>query len=86
MKTLEQTFNKVDNIAVTLWRYGWGLLFVVAMTVLSELTPGLSGYSQPSATATPTSAMATAASYPGAGSASQLKETNRHDEWHQDRF
>jgi hypothetical protein len=31
--------DRVEGLAKTLWRYGWGLLFIIAMTVLSEWGP-----------------------------------------------
>ena len=43
MNNLEKTLNRADHIAAKLWRYGWGLLFVVAMTLFSEMNPALSG-------------------------------------------
>jgi hypothetical protein len=31
--------ERFDGVARKLWKFGWGLMFVVAMTVLSEYGP-----------------------------------------------
>ena len=45
--------NKGDGALKTLWNFGWGLLFVLAMTVLSEWGPRID-YSKDAALASPT--------------------------------
>jgi hypothetical protein len=37
--------SRVDRVAKKAWKYGWGLLFVLAMTALAEWGPRL-GYSK----------------------------------------
>ena len=39
--------KRVDSAAARLWTWTWGALFVMVMTVLSECTPALSGYTPP---------------------------------------
>jgi hypothetical protein len=52
MKHSGTVVNRVDRIAKKFWKFGWGLVFVSAMTVLAEWGPRL-GYSKSSTPATP---------------------------------
>lgn len=54
MNSLHHTLITIDHLLLTLWHYGWGFAFICIMTILSMLTPELSGYPrlrQPSAPA-----------------------------------
>ncbi len=62
MEDYRQFENHVESRAKKLWRLGWPLLFVCAMTLLSEFGPRL-GYSKPSlGAATPNAPVVTVSS------------------------
>ena len=47
MNRIEEAFSAADSVATKLWKYGWGLLLVVTMTLFSQLNPRLSAYPAP---------------------------------------
>ncbi|HEX9202214.1 MAG TPA: hypothetical protein VF865_21830 [Acidobacteriaceae bacterium] len=54
--------KRVDSAAAKVWAWTWGAVFVLVMTVLSECTPALSGYTPPADQRTPVSSLPAAQS------------------------